>query len=451
VKPLVVVGDVLLDVDVETSAERLSPDGPAPVLDEQHRDERAGGAALAARLAALEYAGPVVLVAPIADDAAGARVCELLDPRVRLVALPAEGETPVKTRLRCGDVTVARLDRGTGGARVTTVPAAAAQVLQNAGGVLVSDYGTGTTATPELRERLAAAALRVPVLWDPHPRGGPPVPGVTLVTPNAEEAARATGGAAGDDLTVVRGQAETLLRRWRTRSVAVTVGRRGALLFDGGGRSTVFPPPFDVSGDACGAGDCFAAAATAALLDSALPSEAVARAVARATEFLGAGGVAGLGRGAVPATELSAERLAASVRERGQTVVATGGCFDLLHAGHVAMLTAARRLGDCLIVCLNSDDSVRRLKGDGRPLQAAGDRAQVLQALRAVDAVTVFEEDTPVEVLRQLRPHLWVKGDDYAGARLPETDLVRSWGGEVVTVPYLAGRSTTGLVELSRR
>jgi D-beta-D-heptose 7-phosphate kinase / D-beta-D-heptose 1-phosphate adenosyltransferase len=451
VRPLVVVGDVLLDVDIETSAERLSPDGPVPVLDEQDREVRAGGAALAARLATCEYDGPVVLVTPLADDEAGASLRRLLDPRVRLIALPAIGETPVKTRLRCGNVTVARLDRGTVGARPSEVSDEGRQAIENAGAVLVSDYGTGASADPALRDLVAAAANRVAVLWDPHPRGAAPVPGAALVTPNAKEAARAVGGAADGDLAVVRRQAEELLRRWRPRSVAVTIGRRGALLVDSGGRGTVFPPPVDVSGDACGAGDCFAAAATAALLDHALPSEAVQRGVARATEFLAAGGVAGLDRGPRPVTDLSAERLAAGVRARGQTVVATGGCFDLLHAGHVTMLAAARSLGDCLIVCLNSDDSVRRLKGNARPLQPAEDRARLLRALRAVDAVTVFEEDTPVEALRRLRPHLWVKGDDYAGARLPETDLVRSWGGEVVTVPYLAGRSTSSLVELSRQ
>jgi rfaE bifunctional protein nucleotidyltransferase chain/domain len=132
-------------------------------------------------------------------------------------------------------------------------------------------------------------------------------------------------------------------------------------------------------------------------------------------------------------------------------VVATGGCFDLLHPGHIATLSAARSLGDCLIVCVNSDDSVRRLKGPGRPLQTAADRVQVLSSLRDVDAVVVFEEDTPTDVLRTLRPDIWVKGGDYSAADLPEAQLVHSWGGEVVTVPYLDGRSTSQLVGLARR
>jgi D-beta-D-heptose 7-phosphate kinase / D-beta-D-heptose 1-phosphate adenosyltransferase len=126
--------------------------------------------------------------------------------------------------------------------------------------------------------------------------------------------------------------------------------------------------------------------------------------------------------------------------------VATGGCFDLLHAGHVATLEAARALGDCLVVCLNSDASVRRLKGPSRPLQSEDDRALMVSALRCVDAVVVFDEDTPEQVLRDVRPEVWVKGGDYLGVDLPEAAVLAEWGGAVVTVPYLTGRSTTELV-----
>jgi rfaE bifunctional protein nucleotidyltransferase chain/domain len=133
-------------------------------------------------------------------------------------------------------------------------------------------------------------------------------------------------------------------------------------------------------------------------------------------------------------------------RAVGGTVVATGGCFDLLHAGHVATLEAARQLGDCLVVCLNSDASVRRLKGPDRPIVAEADRARVLAALAHVDAVAVFDEDTPAALLQRLRPDLWVKGGDYIDAALPEADLIAGWGGQAVILPYLDGRSTTALV-----
>jgi D-beta-D-heptose 7-phosphate kinase/D-beta-D-heptose 1-phosphate adenosyltransferase len=149
-----------------------------------------------------------------------------------------------------------------------------------------------------------------------------------------------------------------------------------------------------------------------------------------------------------PTRLASARGLVDSVRARGGTVVATGGCFDLLHAGHVRTLTAARGLGDCLVVCLNSDDSVRGLKGPGRPLNRETDRAEVLRALGCVDQVVIFTESSPERVLGELRPDVWVKGGDYTPESLPETELVRGWGGEVVVVPYHDGRSTTRLARL---
>jgi D-beta-D-heptose 7-phosphate kinase / D-beta-D-heptose 1-phosphate adenosyltransferase len=142
----------------------------------------------------------------------------------------------------------------------------------------------------------------------------------------------------------------------------------------------------------------------------------------------------------------------ARVQAEGGTVVASGGCFDLLHAGHVATLRAARSLGDCLVVCLNSDDSVRRLKGPGRPLQPEADRAAVLEALGCVDVVVTFDEQTPETLLDRLRPDVFAKGGDYTVADLPEAALLRTWGGQAVALPYLQGHSTTQLMkEVVRR
>ncbi|MFD1325952.1 adenylyltransferase/cytidyltransferase family protein, partial [Micromonospora sonneratiae] len=145
----------------------------------------------------------------------------------------------------------------------------------------------------------------------------------------------------------------------------------------------------------------------------------------------------------------------AEVRAAGGTVVATGGCFDLLHAGHVATLEAARRLGDCLIVCLNSDASVANLKGPDRPLVRQADRGRLLAALGCVDAVVIFDESTPHSVLSWLRPDIWVKGGDYGtgggdGPDLPEAEILQRWGGHTVVVPYLDGRSTTGMIDAAR-
>jgi rfaE bifunctional protein nucleotidyltransferase chain/domain len=207
--------------------------------------------------------------------------------------------------------------------------------------------------------------------------------------------------------------------------------------------------------DPCGAGDRFASMLATRLMAGADLPGATGAAVAASRRFLAAGGVSSLhsGRSAPKAASghqlglPAAHRLAASVRAAGGTVVATGGCFDLLHAGHARTLRAARELGDCLIVCLNSDASVRRHKGVGRPLNGQRDRAELLGALGCVDAVVIFEEDGPERVLAELRPEIWVKGGDYTPAALPETELVRGWGGEVVVTPYLDGRSTTRLAE----
>ncbi|WP_040337542.1 D-glycero-beta-D-manno-heptose 1-phosphate adenylyltransferase [Candidatus Blastococcus massiliensis] len=449
--PLVVVGDALLDVDLVGSASRLTPDAPVPVVEDVSRRERPGGAALAAVLAAAATTREVVLIAPLDSDEGADRLRALLDGRVRLVPIPATGGTAVKQRIRVGDHSVARLDSGAPVATLGPLPDEAASVLRSAAAVLVADYGRGTTAAADVREALAAA--RGPVVWDPHPRGADPVRGVRLVTPNAAEAARLVPAVDGDGLAAVGARAEALIGHWGVGAVAVTMGSRGALLSYGSGAPMVVPAVPVSGGDSCGAGDSFAAAAALALADGAVTGEAVAAGVAVASAFVAGGGASAWDVDRPEpnvVAEPGAEGVIARVRAAGGTVVATGGCFDLLHPGHVATLRAARGLGDCLVVCINSDDSVRRLKGPSRPLVTAPDRARVLEALEFVDAVVVFDEDTPSAVLERLRPDVWAKGGDYAGADLPEAAVLRTWGGQAVVLPYLDGHSTTALVERSR-
>ncbi|SDF63535.1 rfaE bifunctional protein, domain I/rfaE bifunctional protein, domain II [Blastococcus aurantiacus] len=450
-RPLVVVGDALLDVDLVGSASRLTPDAPVPVVEDVERRERPGGAALAAVIAAAATSREVVLVAPLDSDDGAGRLRELLDGRVRLIAIPAGGGTAVKQRIRVGDHSVARLDSGAPVATLGALPAEAAEAIRDAAAVLVADYGRGTTADASVREALAAA--RGPVVWDPHPRGAEPVRGIRLVTPNAAEAARVVTDVTGEGLAAVGARAEALIERWGVGAVAVTMGARGALLSYGPGAPMVVPAVPVTGGDPCGAGDSFAAAAALALADGAVTGEAVSSAVAFAGAFVARGGATAWDaeiEAPDVAAEPGAEGVIARVRAAGGTVVATGGCFDLLHPGHVATLRAARGLGDCLVVCINSDDSVRRLKGPSRPLNSAPDRARVLEALEFVDAVVVFDEDTPSAVLERLRPDVWAKGGDYAGADLPEAAVLRTWGGQAVVLPYLDGHSTTALVERSR-
>ncbi|MFJ6672862.1 D-glycero-beta-D-manno-heptose 1-phosphate adenylyltransferase [Actinosynnema sp. NPDC091369] len=425
---LVVVGDSLLDIDVVGTADRLCPDAPAPVLDVREERARPGGAGLAAALAAADGVD-VTLVSAVADDEDGHRLRGEL-ARVPSVLGPSPAPTPVKTRLRCGDQSIARLDRG-GGPGVPTATDDMLDAVLEADYVLVSDYGRGLVRD----ERLRGVLARRPVVWDPHPRGPAPVPGARLVTPNASEAKAFSGHA--DPMDAL----DALRAKWRARAVVVTLGADGALLH-GGGTPVAVPAPRVPVVDPCGAGDRFAVTVAARLMGGAAMDDAIAAGVTSAAAFLRDGGASGFR----PVDRLSTVD---AVRARGGTVVATGGCFDLLHAGHVRTLRAARSLGDCLVVCLNSDASVRRLKGPDRPVTREQDRVEVLRALGCVDDVVVFEDDTPERVLAALRPDVWVKGGDYTVESLPEADLVKGWGGRTVVVPYHRGRSTTEM--LSRR
>ncbi|MFD8263311.1 PfkB family carbohydrate kinase [Streptomyces griseoluteus] len=455
--PLLVVGDALLDHDLFGRVERLAPDAPVPVVSDVRRATRPGGAARAAWLAAAE-GRDVTLVTALGDDPSSAELRAALGDRVRLLALPLDGTLSTKTRVLAEGRPLLRLDDGEGHAEEAT--AEARRAVAAAGAVLVADYGRGCADV--LRAALAEAAARVPVVWDPHPRGRPPVPGVRLATPSATEAhafaARSGDGPVGDpddELRVAAQDAHQLVGDWRAASVAVTMSGRGALLSHGG-TPLMVPSPVTAQGDACGAGDRFAATAAGLLADGQLTEAAVRGAVHAATRYVAEGGVRTLDAGRAPepappatvgAPTDEALRTAARVRAAGGTVVAAGGCFDLLHAGHVALLQAARRTGDCLVVCVNSDASVRRRKGDGRPLVPLADRVRVLRALECVDAVAVFDEDTPELLLARLRPHIWAKGGDYARTDLPEASLVASWDGQVVLFPYLDGRSTSGIAE----
>ncbi|WCN83601.1 PfkB family carbohydrate kinase [Micromonospora sp. LH3U1] len=462
--PVVVLGDTLLDRDVEGVVNRLCPDSPVPVLDETAATDRPGGAGLAAVFAAAQGA-EVVLVTALADDAGGARLSALLAAAgVQVYPLALSGATPEKIRLRARGRVLLRHDRGGMSGEPGQPSDEVLRVIGAASAVLVSDYGRGVARQPALRDALAAT--RAPVVWDPHPRGPAAVPGIHLATPNESEVRELVPALPGASrlATASRG-AQGLRRRWRAGAVAVTLGGDGALLCHAGSTPLVVPTPGSAEGDTCGAGDRFAAAASLALAQGALVSEAVQAAVAEASAYVAGGGVAAalpppappmtagvVGRGGDRVGVAAVATLLGEVRAAGGTVVATGGCFDLVHAGHVATLQAARQLGDCLIVCLNSDASVAGLKGPDRPVMSEGDRSRLLAALSCVDAVLIFDEPTPDAALSWVRPDIWVKGGDYAtgggdaAATLPEAEVLRRWGGNTVVVPYLDGRSTTDMI-----
>ncbi|WP_186381365.1 PfkB family carbohydrate kinase [Cellulosimicrobium sp. TH-20] len=478
---VVVVGDVLLDRDVDGQVTRFSPDGPVPVVDTLGVRRSPGGAGLTALLAA--DGASVRLVAPFGDDDAGTELRALLRPHLDVVALPQVGTTRRKTRVRSGGQTVVRVDDG-GPARPGDLPERAARAaLAGADVVLVSDYGAGTTHAGPVRDALAHAARTGTLVWDPHPRGGAPVPGTALVTPNLAEALDAAE-ALGVDATPddPGGLARSLAAAWDVGAVCVTAGDRGAFVARADGEPAYVPATV-AHGDPCGAGDRFASTVAVALARGEGLVPAVVAAVASASAWVAAGGAEGYRRRAdspadrtpgaarehapdrasgaptpsgatqdVPPSDPDGpEAVAARLRAAGGTVVATGGCFDILHAGHVATLEAAARLGDHLVVLLNGDASVRRLKGPQRPVVGQADRARVLAALDCVAAVVVFDEDDPRAALDRLRPDVWAKGGDYTEETLPEAETVRRHGGRVVVLPYIDGRSTTSILERSGR
>ncbi|MDT5134836.1 MAG: D-beta-D-heptose 7-phosphate kinase / D-beta-D-heptose 1-phosphate adenosyltransferase, partial [Mycobacterium sp.] len=280
-------------------------------------------------------------------------------------------------------------------------------------------------------------------------------------TPNLAEAQHFSPGAAH------AGQLATTLRAdWQARAVSVTLGSHGAMFSDADHTVEHVAAPDNLGAgrpDTCGAGDRFAVAAALALADGAGPLAATTSAVEAASRFVATGGAAGVSSamampgdfglaptaGAVtgmPAVLDLADRL----RQRGKTLVATGGCFDLLHTGHVRLLRRARELGDALVVLINSDESVSALKGPGRPVVPAADRARVLAALACVDGVGIFTEESPVAAVERLKPDIWVKGGDYTGVQLPEAEAVRRHGGEVVLLPTVPGYSSSKLIADAR-
>ncbi|WP_323124727.1 PfkB family carbohydrate kinase [Nocardia implantans] len=306
--PLVVIGDALLDIDLDGRADRCSAGSAAPVVDVAHRTFRPGGAGLAARLAAADGA-EVVLIAGFAADEAGARLRGLLDRHVRVVALPLRGATVCKQRVRArgrgppptgpGGAGPAgrpglptRRDSGAGRGGADPLPEEAVAVLAAARAVLVSDHGGAAAAHPQIRKVLRARAEHIPIVWDPSPRGPVPVPGAALVTPDHAAALTLLSGRLDDGPDLWK-----LAKGWAVDAIAVTLGTEGALLCLRASGKRLRIPLASVErvpggGDACGAGDSFAVAAAVRLAEGRGPESAVRRAVLAAAEFVGSGGAA---------------------------------------------------------------------------------------------------------------------------------------------------------------
>jgi rfaE bifunctional protein nucleotidyltransferase chain/domain/rfaE bifunctional protein kinase chain/domain len=479
---VLVIGDALLDSWVYGSAHRTARDAPVPVVEQTSTRETPGGAANTAAAAAA-LGADTELVAVIGDDADGRRLRELLHAAgVRTDRCPVDPANPTPAKHRVvvgpdgagGGHAVARYDitspvpPGTAAQRALADQAVAA-MAERPDAVIIADYGTGATAAPLVRRRLERMRSAVPLLVvDAHALRPWAALSPDVVTPNEEEAAALRGEpvrrARGRDRVAHHAERHfDLVAAAGGAEVLLTLDTDGALRLPADGSAPGHrPAPAPAAPIAtCGAGDVFAAAWTAAVAAGADRDEALALAQTAADVVVGLPGTAVCTAGALTA-ELAAREpgrvlgrrdlltVLAEHRAAGHRIVFTNGCFDVLHRGHVAYLREARELGDVLVVALNSDESVRRLKGPERPVNPLTDRAGVVGALAAVDLVTAFEADSPVELLDLVRPDVYAKGGDYTPDMLPETPVVRAQGGEVRILGYLPDHSTSAIVARTR-
>ena len=460
--PVVVLGDAVLDGWLAGPSHRLSREAPVPVVDVTVQRYVAGGAAnTAVNLAALGAA--VRFVSVCGDDADGALLRRVLReagvPDDDLLVEPGRA-TLAKRRVSAGSQMLTRLDTGDTGplARTTTVRLLERlrQAAVGAAAVVVSDYALGllddraVAAVAALRSPCLVVDARRPARWAPaSPRA---------VKPNFDEVAPLLGPGL-DRAERVVAAADRIRQALGAEVVCATLDGEGAVVLSDAPPLRLHTTPQPAT-HAAGAGDSFTAALAVALAQGADPGLAGDLAQRAAQVAVRTAGTtpctAAALREAVSRKEQrvrDAARLADLVarhRDAGRTVAFTNGCFDVLHAGHVAHLREARALADVLVVGLNSDASVRRLRGPDRPVNGVEDRAAVLAGLAGVDHLVVFDADTPAELLEAVRPDVYVKGGDYTPEMLPETALVERLGGSVVTLGWVEERTTDELLDRIR-
>ncbi len=458
---VVVAGDLMLDRFVYGDIERISPEAPVPVLRRGRSVQMAGGAGnVAANVASL--GGRPRLVAVLGDDADGRELHALLAGgglAVDGVLTDPDRHTCVKTRLIAQRQQVLRLDAESlgplVGALAARVEEAFARALEGAHAAILSDYGKGVLEGGVAERLIARArAAGVPVLVDPKGADYARYAGADHVTPNRRELAEAARLPADTDAQV-EAAARALIARHGFGAVVATRSEKGLSVVRAD-RALHAPTQAREVFDVSGAGDTVAAALALALAAGAdleeaadLANAAAGVAVAKlGTAQVTAGELAEALRARAPGGEDGegeAALLLTEWRRRGLTIGFTNGCFDLLHAGHVSYLAWARARCDRLVVGLNDDASVRRLKGEARPINDLDDRRRVLEALRSVDLVIPFAEDTPQALIRRVAPDVLVKGADYREADVVGAEFVRSRGGRVELAPLVAGLSTTAM------
>jgi D-beta-D-heptose 7-phosphate kinase / D-beta-D-heptose 1-phosphate adenosyltransferase len=466
---ILVIGDLILDRYVTGLVERISPEAPIPVLSAAHDEDRLGGAGnVAANLRAME--AEVEVVGILGDDLRGRRMRTLLEELgcdAGGCLIDRERPTTEKTRLISGVQQMMRVDweKSTpiGDELVARLTAELPARVLRAKAVIVSDYGKGLM-TREFTASViqAARSARVPVLVDPKGADYSRYRGATLVTPNRKEAEEALGRSIATLAELPRA-AQDLLDAAQLQAAVITLGAEGMFHFSRGGTSGHVPTVARAVFDVTGAGDTVISHLALGLACGLGLEQAVQLANEAAGIVVGKRGAASVTRDELSAAlgshrfdsrkiALGADldKLLARWRKGKQRIVFTNGCFDVLHAGHVGYLRFARSQGDVLLVGVNDDASVRRLKGEGRPINPLEDRMEVLAALEMVDGVCSFGEDTPARMVERVTPRVLVKGEDWREKGVVGREWVEAHGGEVVLAPLVPGRSTTGMLDRIR-
>jgi D-beta-D-heptose 7-phosphate kinase / D-beta-D-heptose 1-phosphate adenosyltransferase len=464
-----VLGDVMLDRYVFGTVARISPEAPIAVMRSERELAMLGGAGNVARNI-VHMGGRATLIGALGDDDAASQLAAAAarEPRLETNMLcDPSRQTTVKTRFVAQGQQLLRVDQEQtqhlAASYGEPLIEALETALATASSLVCSDYAKGLL-TPVLLERVIAGARArgVVVLADPKAPDLRRYAGATVITPNTQEAAQATGIDCDTDEGVSRA-ARAILETTACRHVVITRGAKGlsVLSADAGTEALHVRAHVREVHDVSGAGDTVVAALALALAAKA-PIEVAARlanhaasiAVGKAgttavemAELVAAVRHANLSPVNAKISDLSgATALAHAWRNQGQRIVFSNGCFDLLHPGHVRLLQFARQEGDRLIVALNSDASVTRLKGAGRPIQSEMARAFVMASIGVVDLVLIFAEDTPLAAIEAIRPDILVKGADYSEAQVVGGELVRSWGGRIVLAPIEPGHSTTDTI-----
>ncbi|MBN2188828.1 MAG: bifunctional heptose 7-phosphate kinase/heptose 1-phosphate adenyltransferase [Chitinispirillaceae bacterium] len=451
---VLVIGDLMLDRYYAGSVSRMSPEAPVPVVNVSKSFETLGGAGnVAANCASL--GAPVTLVGALGGDADGRlyrRLCAL--GRIRLHALPSGSRTITKTRVIGERQQIVRIDveekpQPSGAKALSSARKAVARYLKTAKAVVLSDYGKGF-CSPELSSFVITKASKrnVPVIVDPKGHLWQKYRGAYIVTPNVKELSEIAGRPVKNDDGAVSLYAKKVRARYGLRALLVTRSEKGMTLV-AGRRVEHFPTEAREVFDVSGAGDTVVAALAACLASRITLPEAVETANKAAGIVVGKAGTA-----PVPLAELRAvldnsnnpklldaraliERCA-DERRKGKKVVFTNGCFDILHRGHVHLMEQAKKLGNLLVVALNSDRSIKIIKGPSFPINSETDRAHLIAAINSVDFITIFNGKTPARLIREIRPDVLVKGGNYRKNEV----LGSKFAKDTIIIPNLAGYST---------